>query len=559
MRFDKHYCRYRSHGTRIILTLILLFAAGVARAGAPDISDTAIEKFLASKFQYDYTRIVDDASLKDFVYALDSQFAVIEYRERTELVAPNTPGIVNRNGSDLELRYKELLGDRFIFKLLSEWQKKTSDPINKAFIDNYIYLRSGFMSDPQLAQDAQQLAQRIGDRLYHFLLVVDGKTYTVDQAADIVFSGDSLPLARDLYRQLNDSAAILAVDASRLYLMYSAMGQFVGYRNSMDYHLGELSYSSPQWRMIADSLRAVTDPAYFGWLDSLKQAENRDDIPLFEIEGRLRRAAVLPDKYFPSDAVQEALTRLLTGFGVPDLPERLTVTQIDSGGFPALAVRLCPPYKDLLLDSQGSGFDYYRRLITEYGRTLPWAYADSSLPYTLRDYPSGSEDMLTQLFGTMAEDSAFLAQNFHIPDDELARYAAARRRLTIFEIRHALLYFYFDYSLSRENAPNPPGYYIALTDTLFGAHDSSYQWIEVLATGGMETAAKKLAYRFCWARTMEMLGDRFGDDYMDNPESGKFLIEKFCRPGRTQTIEQFIDANTKDGLSVASLKRMLGI
>jgi len=167
--------------------------------------------------------------------------------------------------------------------------------------------------------------------------------------------------------------------------------------------------------------------------------------------------------------------------------------------------------------------------------------------------------VLTQLFETMADDSVFLAQNFHIPDAELARYEAARRRLTVFQIRHALLYFYFDYSLSQEEASDPARYYVAMTDTLFGAKDSSYQWIEVLATGGMETAAKKLAYRFCWAKTLGMLGSRFGDDYMDNPESGKFLIEKFCRPGRTQTIEQYIAANADNRLSVTALKRMLGI
>jgi len=381
MRFDREY--FRSHTRRtaaLIISVFALFAvAGNVWAGAPDISDTAIDKFLASKFQYDYTKITDDATLKTFIYTLDSQFAVIEYRQRTELVAPNTPGVVKKLGPDLEQRYMELLGDNYIFKILNTWRDKTAEPINRAFIDNFIYLRSGFMSDPQAASEARALAARIADRLYHFLLNVDGKTYTVDQAADIVFSGDDLPLARELYRELNDSVAALAGDASRLYLMYNAMGQFVGYRTSLEYHLAELSYRRPEWRMIADNFRAVTDSAYFGWLDSLKRADHRDNIPLFEIEGMLRRAAVLPDSYFPVDTVQASLGRLLTKFGLADLTERLSVNQIDTGGFPALAIRLCPPYKDFLMDSRGGGFAYYRRLISEYGRSLPWAYADSTL------------------------------------------------------------------------------------------------------------------------------------------------------------------------------------
>jgi hypothetical protein len=562
MKVDMKCRRFRDRITSVCIGLTFVITLGLAGgtwAGPPDISDAAITKFLAKKFQYDYTKIIDDATLRDFINALDSQFAIIEYRQRTELVAPGTAGIGKKLSPDLEQRYMELLSDRFIFKKLNEWRSKTTDSVNRAFIANYIDLRSGLMADPKAAQEAKELAQRIADRLYHFLLAANGKTYTVDQAADIIFSGDSLPVARELYRQLNDSVAMLADDGSRLYLMYNAMGQFVGYRTSLEYHLAQLSFSRPEWRIIADNFLKVTDSAYFGWLDSLKQADHRQNIPLFEIESILRKPAALPDSFFTTEAVETAIDRLLSGFGLQDLKGRLRINQIDSGGLPAVAVRLCPPYDDLFLDSRAGGYEYYRRLASEYGRALPWAYADSALPYTVRDYPPGSEEMLTTLFETMATDSAFLARNFSIPGKVLARFETARRRLTIFQIRHSLLYFYFDYVLSQEKTSNLPHLFMALTDTLFGANDSSYQWVEVLVTGGLETAAKKLAHRFCWAKTMEMLNDRFGADYWDNPRAGEFLVEKFCRPGRAQTIEQYIEANTDDRLSVAALKRLLGM
>lgn len=561
MKVGRKYRRFRYKITSAWfgLTFIVAFGAAAVRAGPPDISDAAVAQFLASKFQYDYTRIVDDATLRDFVDALDSQFAIIEYRQRTELVAPGTAGIAKKLGPDLEQRYMELLGDRFIYKKLDDWKGKTTDSVNRAFIANYIDLRSGLMADPKAAREAKELAKRIADRLYHFLLAANGKKYTVEEAADIVFSGDSLPLARELYRQLNDSVAMLADDASRLYLMYNAMGQFVGYRTSLEYHLAQLSFSRPDWRIIADNFLKVTDSAYFGWLDSLKRADHRKNIPLFEIESILRKAAVLPDSFFTADAIEAAIDRLLTGFGLQEIKERLRIDQIDSGGFSAIAVRLYPPYDDLLLDSRAGGYEHYQRLASEYGRALPWVYADSALPYTIRDYPPGSEEMLTTLFETMAIDSAFLARNFGVPEGELARFEAAQRRLTVLQIRQSLLYFYFDYVLSQEKTASPPRLFMALTDTLFGAYDSSYQWVEILVTGGLESAAKELAHRFCWAKTLEMLNDRFGGDYLNNPKAGEFLVEKFCRPGRTQTIERYIKANTDDRLSLTTLKEILGI
>ena len=538
----------------------VILAAASASAATPDVSDSAIGQLLAGSFQYDYTAIVDDPSLRAFITALDRRLAAIEYRQRKELtVLPGSAGFAKSFRSDLEQRYRELVGDRFIFEKLNQWQKTTGDPVNKAFIDLYLDKRSDLMADPAVIREARQLAQRISDRLYSFGFIIDGNKYGIKDAARIIFAEANLPLARKLYRMVNDSAALLADDAAKLYVMYSKMGELRGYRTSLDYALSRLSFRKPEWLIIADNLKQVTEAEYVACLADVKKEAGRDDLALFEIEKRLVDAATLPDVYFTPEKVDSAIRQLLRGFGFGDLLDRLDIRVVDSGSYSALAIRLFPPDENLLITNRQGGYGYYTRLAAELGRSLPWVYADSALPYVLRDYPIGSEEMLTALFETLAIDSAFLATHFDIPAEALAKYSKKYRQLTTFRLRQTLLFFYFDYYLSEEKAANPGKLFMALEDSLFKVQDSSYQWIEILITGGLQSAPLKLAHRFCCAKTIEMLSRRFGDNFAADPSAGRFLIDKFCMPGRRQTIEQYITANAESRLGMTGIRRQLNL
>jgi len=544
---------------RLILTILCVVSlATVGLAGPPDISDSAIEEFFATRFQYDFTRIVDEASLRDFIDVLDHRFAVSEYRQRKELVAePGSDDFRKPYAHDLNEYSRKLLKDRFLVKKLTEWKADTSDHINFHFIDWFLDRHADLTMSMPAVSEARQLAQRIADRLYKFHFKVDGQKYSATEAADIMFSGDSLPLARRLYRLINDSASVLVPDAAKLYWMHNAMGQSRGYSTTLDYRLDRLSFDKSEWLAIADNFKAITRDEYFTWLDSLKRAQGRETIPLFEIENLLTRAAVLPDSFFTPETVAAAMTDLINGAGLVRIKDALRVRMNDSAAYLALAIRLCPPYDNLLLDSRLGGFAYYRRLAAELGRSLPWVYADSTLPYILREYPPGSDETFTKLFETAALKPEFLAEHLSIPFEMLERFDRNRRLLTAFRIRKSLFYFYFDYILSQQIASDPAGLYMALQDSLFGVRDSSYQWVEIVVTGGLESAAEEVANTFTWAKTIEMLHRRFGDDYLGIPEAGTFLVEKFCRPGRSQTIETYIQAHAADRLSVDYFKRVM--
>jgi hypothetical protein len=542
-----------------ILCLALAFwifdpSWAVAGTGPPDISDGAIDEFLASPFQYDYTTIIDDSTLREFIMALDHQLAIIEYRQRREFTAgPELADLRRQYKNDLEARYRELFKDGFIFKKLTEWQEKTTDPINRSFITLFLWRRNEYMADPSSMQQARELSQRIADRLYGFRFRIDQDNYSAGDAARIIFSGGDISLARELNTLVNDSAALLVPDAAKLYFIYKGLGQQRGYRTSLDYNLSRLSYRKPEWLKIADDLKKNTDAEYNYCLESLKEDADRDNLALFEIERRLTEKAILPDSCFSSDKIETALNRLLVDFGLEKISDELKV-RVDSSGFPALSVRLCPPYDNLLLKSNQGDFHNYRRLAAEYGRALPWVYADSSLPYLLREYPAGAEEMLTGLFEELALRPEFLKKNFDIPSEDLVRFETYNRWLTIFHLRRVLLYFYFDYYLSEENIGDPSKLYNSFEDSLFGTGGGTDQWIETLIAGGIETFPEKLAHYFTRIKTAEMLTTRFGEDYYSNPAAGRFLIDNFCRPGRSQTIEEYITGHGSNRLSVDDAK-----
>lgn len=543
----------------IIMFLGLLISGSPVAAGVLDVSDAAVELFLASPFQYDYTTITDDASLRRFIDALDYQLAMIEYRQRHEFTAGDAvPESRQRFKGDLEKRYRELLQDGFIFKKLNEWQAETTDPINRIFIELYISRRNEFTADPASLRQARELSQRIADRLYSFQFDVDGEKYNSTSAAQIMYGGDDIGLARRLHLLVNDSAAILAPFATGLYFMYKDMGQQRGYRTSLDYNLSRLSYTKAEWLKIADDLKSATEAEYQRCLKEMGKQSDLDHPALFEIERRINTGAVLPDSCFTPDKIDVAITRLLAGLGLEHLTDNLNI-RVDSSSFPALGIRLFPPFDNLLLRNNQGGFSNYLRLAGELGRVLPWVYADSTLPYLLRDYPLGSEEMLTGLFEELALRPDFLRANFQVSPDDLKRFETYRRWQTIVDIRRVLLYFYFDYYLSDGRAEDPTRLYIALEDSLFADADTTYQWIETLLTGGMETFPEKLAHIFSRIKTIEILHTKFGNKYGSDPAAGKFLIDQFCLPGRSRTIEEYISTHCADARSISDIKRQMGL
>jgi len=198
------------------LVLIMVFSLP-ANAEPIDISDDAMAEFLTLPFQYDYTTITDDASLRTFIDTLDYQMGMVEYRQRKEYVAdPDMWEAETPFSEDLERRYREILSDAMIFKMLTEWQEKTADPVNRAFIRVYLARRNAFTSDASAVRPAQQLSERIANRLYTFSLKIDDTRYSVTDAANIMFGDGDIELARKLHRQLNDSVAVLIGDASKL-------------------------------------------------------------------------------------------------------------------------------------------------------------------------------------------------------------------------------------------------------------------------------------------------------------------------------------------------------
>lgn len=547
------------NGAWILLSLVAFIGVAPPLAAQPlDISDTAIQHLLAAPFQYDYTAITNDSSVSAFVGAIDYQLGEIDYRQRAEYLSLGDSTALKQSfGRDLEERYRQIMQDGLIAKTFDTWANKSGNLITRAFIQQYKSRYNEFVVDPKSVRKARDLADIIADRLHHFHFRVKDSTYTAAEASRLVSAGDDIELAQTLYKMQNDSARLLVKDAIELYYVYSRMGEERGAPSSFDYNLSKISFRPPEWTKIAKDLVAITDPEYKSCLDFLKKQTGRSELSLIDIERMLTAGANLPDKYFAVEKSTAAVRKLFSGIGIDSIFDKVTVRTLDSGTFPAVAVRLDPPYSNILITNRKGGFVYYRRLAAEAGRLLPWVYADSSLPHVLRDYPNGAEESLTLLFSSLALKRSFLAENFSIPDEELDRFERCNRWLSIYRLRQLLVFYLFDYYLSEGQEPDPEKTYWSLEKSLFGVNDSSFQWIETLITGDLDKFPQRLASAYLRFKLDEILFHKFGEEYAINKRSGAFLIEKFCRPGRSRTIEQLCAAETEDRLSVADLKRSL--
>lgn len=535
---------------------LLVIGSTPAWGARLDISDSAMVRFLDHPFQFDYTTVTNDSTLRLLIDAVDRQLATIEYRQFKELVSSPDDSLFQTEFSpDLEKRYRELMGDGYLFEKLRDWRRTTADTVCRAFIGLILARRENYQADPSLLRQARELAQRIADRLYKFRFRSGDKTYRSDDIVALMEEGKEPGLARALYRQQNDSAALLARNASQLYALYSQMAEQRGFPTSFDLSLSRLSFRRPEWFKIAEGLKAATGAEYEACLEALRRNNDRKDLCFFEIDRWLRHGAQLSDEYFPQATADSAIQTVLTRIGLDSLVSRLIIVPVDSALWPALAVRFSPPDDVQLVKSNLGGFDYYRRLMAETVRTLPWAYADTTIPYLLRDYPPGTGEVLTATFEELALDSAFLAETFKIPGEELNRFAMYNRWLKVFRLRQVILYFFLEYYMSEENSSSLVSLYWSLEQSLLGTSDSSYQWIEVLLTGSMEKYPERLAEAFNQVKLNQILFEQVGAEYATDPRTGRFLIDDFCRPGRTHTAEDFIALHLKDRVGVDAIKR----
>ncbi len=546
------------NGGRVLYAaLVVLILSTALPAAAPiDISDAAIQQLLARPFQFDYTTLTSESALRRLIDAVDLQLATIEYRQLKELISSPQDSLVKQEfGQELEKRYREILGDGFLFDKLRQWRQQTSDTVCRAFIDLFTERRDLFQTDPGLLRQAKELAQRIADRLYKFRFAVGGREYKGADIIGLMESGEDRDLLKILYRMQNDSAALLAADASRLYGLYSRMGEGRGYRSSFDYSLSRLSFRKPEWFKIAENLKTATEAEYQACLTAVRKDVGDNNPSFFDIDHYLRQGARLPDEYFPTVAADSTVAKLMAGVGLDSLVRKLVIIKVDSARWPAVAIRFLPPNDVQLVKSNLGGFTYYRRLASEMARTLPWVYADTTLPILLRDYPPGTEEMLTGAFEAWALDSAFLAANFSIPKDRLSRFITCNRWLAVFRLRQQLVYFTMEYFLSEGTSTDPVTLYWSLEKSLLGVTDSSYQWIETLLTGSMEKYPGWVAHQFTRLKLNEMLDKQFGGGYAADKRTGPFIITAFCHPGRTRTAEEFITAHAVNRLSVDDIKR----
>ncbi len=542
------------------ISLLLLFSTVKTDATPPDVSDPAIVNFLQRSFQYDYTTVTDDASLRRLVDSLDYQIMMINYRTILEKTAPNdiSPS-GQRFKQKLERRYQEIIHDGYLYHVFSDWQNKTEDKVAQAFIDLFLFDREQLISYPQGMGPVRSLAERLSGRLQNFNFMLDGKYYTVNDIRQLIaIDNDSTrQLARRLVDLRRDSSAVLASDAQVLYNMYNGMGLEKGGRTWQEYLFLPYSFDYPEWITIAQKINDATDEIYFTALNALKGKHHLENSASFEIDMISNRQAVLPDSFFTQDKINKGVVQLLKNIGLTDLTERLTSLDInDAAMFPATLFRY-PPDDILFVNPNRPGFAGYYRLLSELGKALPWVYADSTLPYLLRTYAPGTAIMTSELFITLGTDPQFLASNFDIPEHDILTYTEGAKFLTLYQIRKVTQHILFDNKLSSNKRDDAVELYWSLENSVIGAPDSSYFWIDALISGRIEKYPNLLAQAFGRFKMREILYNRIGPDYAQSPETGRFLIDNFCRPGRAQSLEDFIGSYSSEPLSASDLKRQM--
>jgi len=540
------------------ILITVLFLIGPAVSEAPDVSDMATERFLDFSFQYDFSQISGEQGLHDFVMAYDSQLAFIAYRRsKAGLERGHSPGFESDFSDRLEERYRHLLNDGFVFEQIEKWRTETADSVLLNFFNLLIRQRRELTADRTVANEIGQLSERMADHLYNFLFDVDGRFLNVRQVVQLMDTTSDYRLARQLYQMQNDSAGTLTPMAAQLYRLYDLLGQQRGAASLFDYALEPLGYDREYWRDMARTIVDGTEDEYKKCLTAVRKKMGRDNPTRFEVEKELSTHQILPHGYFPPDVCDSVVREMAEAMGLDSIWHIVRHFRADQVPSAAMALRMYPPYDDALVRGHYGGFGYYTRVSGETGRLIPWVFADTTMPFILRDYPAGTSEMLSGLFIDLAFDSTRLEQRFKIPPEVISEYLTYRNWYQIYQLRHTALYFLFDEYISRKGNDDLGKYYGKLEKEIFGVKRQSHRWIEILHSGNLSSYLEWMAEHYSRLNLERILIDKFGPDFANNKEAGRFIIDNFARPGCSQTMTDFFSKYEKSRLDAAAVKKLV--
>jgi hypothetical protein len=420
-------------------------------------------------------------------------------------------------------------------------------------------------ADPEAVRLRVDLEKRVNEHAFER----DGTTYSRSDLSRMS-RGDDPVLRRRVVELRNDLHRAVLEDTMKL----------VGLRKSAAAALGPQTYADvmldaqgvppamldPLFEMLESRTRAA-------WDDVLRRGREAAGVgpatPLavWDVQWVIDKLGAVPDERWPKERAVPALVETLRGIGIDfdSLPIRRVEGDFGYGG-QTLAVSI--PDDVRMMVNPLPGWRTWGILFHETGHALQ-AIHTTTANAMLKGYewlggasaPAYSEGM-AELLGLLFGDRAFLERYTDLSCEEIDRFLALWRARALLSIRSHLVDVALERALYAEGS-DIDGLERTLTGRYLGVErpdEAPTAWAATAYLAAYPCYMQNYVLAdLVAAQILQAVRERFGEDWLENPEVGPYLAAALWADGETREWTDRVREATGAELSAGAYLALLGI
>jgi peptidyl-dipeptidase A len=498
--------------------------------------------------------------------------------ERTYERACLQVGMANWNSYSKEAPYDlnaakaelgKIFSDSTARAIIDEWRGKSNSLADKPLarrleLWHRVFMGGTIYADSSIARRENALQQTITN----FAFTFNGSSITRAKVSTQMRQEKKESRRHALWSVTSQLSAATAGDLLSLVKSRNERARHLGFPNyySLTLHLNAID---EEWLLkTLDFLEEQTHELYEDFITASSKKLHIKKFGPWDFDYALREAVALPDKYFPSDSVFNAIHEFEKGIGlnVDSLPIKESVKDIPYGGL-NLAIDIPRDTRFMVNPMQGHRF--YAVAFHEYGHALKAVHTNVEYPI-LKGYEwvpgaqcSAYEEGVADMHAEFTDDSLWLTTFPAVKQKLVEKYLASRGIPGIYRLRRAMKDFFIEYEMYKNPDQN--------MDSLEHAMFKKYLLVDIDSTEHHQFASSIWYASYpCYfqnyimagmiaTQLQEALSNKFGIEKCINPHLAQWMIDHLYESGEKLEWNERIRNATGKSLEPGAYLRKLGV
>jgi len=524
-----------------------------------------------------------EMEFKEFVKNLEAKYAPLYKESATASWNAETSGKEDLYviAADLEFKMSKIFANKEDFEKVKKFKESGNikDELLKRQLDVIYNAYLGEQIDSAKTKAMIDLQSKISQEFNNFRPVVGKDTLTDNQVDSILRSSTDSKLLQATWTASKKSGAVVSAQVIELVKMRNAAAKELGFKNYHEMSL-KLSEQDPaEVEKLFNELDSLTADAFASLKNDMdtyfadRYKIKKEELMPWHYQNRFFQEApnIYPvelDTYYKGKDIIEVTKSYYKGIGmdIEDLLKKSDMFERKGKNQHAFCMDVDKEGDVRVLCNTKNNSYWMNTLLHEFGHAVYSKYTDRQLPFFLRDAAhTFTTEAVAMFFGRLSSNPQWMIENLGISPEEAKKisddcYKTLRLEQLTFS-RWAQVMYRFEKGmyenpdqdlnklwwdlvekyqmLKRPEGRNEPDWASKIHVALYPCYYHNYLMGELLASQFSYYIAKN------YYKTEDLRNLSFGN----NPEVGKYMIEKVFKPGMKYEWNDMIEKATGEKLT----------